>query len=148
MQDYLNSKTFELNGYPSQIRWLPQCTQPKVPIDIIGTGPKILAFAAKNAELVTLAVGADLKRLKWAVNHIHDNCQSPRPRIGAYINICVCDDHTIGAEMVRSGIKKLQNIISLGIQRFVVIGPNLSEFPKTAKIARERFVKEVLPYVH
>ena len=39
LQDYLNSKTFELNGYPSQIRWLPQCTQPKVPIDIIGTGP-------------------------------------------------------------------------------------------------------------
>jgi 5,10-methylenetetrahydromethanopterin reductase len=46
----------------SAIRWLPT-TQPKVPVDVAGSGPKVIAIAASEADGVTFAVGADLPRL-------------------------------------------------------------------------------------
>lgn len=46
----------------SRIRWLP-AAQPKVPVDIAGSGPKVIALAARLADGVTVAVGADLPRL-------------------------------------------------------------------------------------
>jgi 5,10-methylenetetrahydromethanopterin reductase len=46
----------------SRIRWLP-ASQPKVPVDIAGSGPKVVALAARLADGVTFAVGADLERL-------------------------------------------------------------------------------------
>ena len=46
----------------SAIRWLP-ASQPKVPVDVAGSGPKIVALAARLGDGVTFAVGADLERL-------------------------------------------------------------------------------------
>ena len=46
----------------STIRWLPT-SQPKVPVDVAGSGPKVIALAARLADGVTFAVGADLQRL-------------------------------------------------------------------------------------
>jgi 5,10-methylenetetrahydromethanopterin reductase len=47
----------------SAIRWLP-AAQPKVPVDVAGSGPKVIALAARVADGVTFAVGADLPRLR------------------------------------------------------------------------------------
>ena len=46
----------------SKIRWLP-ASQPKVPVDVAGSGPKVIALAARLADGVTFAVGADVSRL-------------------------------------------------------------------------------------
>ncbi|MGE0541786.1 MAG: LLM class flavin-dependent oxidoreductase [Dehalococcoidia bacterium] len=46
----------------SAIRWLPTA-QPKVPVDVAGSGPKVITLAARAADGVTFAVGADLARL-------------------------------------------------------------------------------------
>jgi 5,10-methylenetetrahydromethanopterin reductase len=46
----------------SKIRWLP-ASQPKVPVDVAGSGPKVIALAARLADGVTIAVGADIERL-------------------------------------------------------------------------------------
>lgn len=46
----------------SRIRWLPG-TQPKVPVDVAGSGPKVVRLAAELADGVTFGVGADRGRL-------------------------------------------------------------------------------------
>ena len=43
-------------------------TQPKVPLDIAVSGPRMIEFAGRIAEQVTLAVGADPDRVAWAID--------------------------------------------------------------------------------
>lgn len=47
----------------SKIRWLPT-ERPKVPVDIAASGPRVIELAARHADGVTLAVGADVERLQ------------------------------------------------------------------------------------
>ena len=51
----------------SQLRWLQNFDLPKVPLEVIATGPKAIEAAARTAEWVILAVGADPGRLKWGM---------------------------------------------------------------------------------
>jgi 5,10-methylenetetrahydromethanopterin reductase len=53
----------------SRIRWLPG-TQPKVPVDVAGSGPKVLKLAARLADGVTFGVGADVTRLRAVLDLI------------------------------------------------------------------------------
>jgi len=50
----------------SWLKWLPD-DLPKVPVDVLATGPKVIGIAARRAERITFAVGADPARLRWAI---------------------------------------------------------------------------------
>lgn len=58
----LDALGYEKVPTASKIRWLP-AAQPKVPVDVVGSGPKVIALAARLADGATLAVGADVQRL-------------------------------------------------------------------------------------
>ena len=68
LQAYLANETLDCDGRPSRIQWLDRARQPKVPLDIAASGPRLLDFAARTAERVTLAVGADPDRVAWALD--------------------------------------------------------------------------------
>ena len=68
LQAYLANETLDCNGRPSRLQFLDRCRQPKVPLDIAVSGPKMIEFAGRLAERVTLAVGADPDRVAWAVD--------------------------------------------------------------------------------
>jgi 5,10-methylenetetrahydromethanopterin reductase len=68
LQAYLANETVDCNGHPSRLQWLDRCRQPKVPLDIAVSGPKMIEFAGRIAERVTLAVGADPDRVAWAID--------------------------------------------------------------------------------
>jgi 5,10-methylenetetrahydromethanopterin reductase len=51
----------------SRIEWLPG-TQPKVPLDIAATGPKVIALGATKADGVTFGLGVDPERLRWGLD--------------------------------------------------------------------------------
>jgi 5,10-methylenetetrahydromethanopterin reductase len=68
LQTYLANGTVDCNGHASRLQWLDRCRQPKVPLDIAVSGPKMIDFAGRIAERVTLAVGADPDRVTWAVD--------------------------------------------------------------------------------
>ncbi|MFI5612729.1 LLM class flavin-dependent oxidoreductase [Amycolatopsis sp. NPDC051903] len=59
----LDTLGYETAPSGSRIRWLPG-TQPKVPVDVAGSGPKVLRLAARHADGVTFGVGADVTRLR------------------------------------------------------------------------------------
>jgi 5,10-methylenetetrahydromethanopterin reductase len=52
----------------SRIQWLRPGRYSKVPVDVAATGPKVIAIAARLADRVTFAVGADPTRLRWAID--------------------------------------------------------------------------------
>ena len=81
----------------SRIQWIRPGRYPKVPVDVAATGPKVIQIAARLADRITFAVGADPARLRWAI----DLARSARAAagldpdglgLGAYVNVVVHDD--------------------------------------------------------
>ena len=68
VQTYLANGTVDCDGRPSRLRWLDRARQPKVPLDVAASGPRVIDFAARTAERVTFAVGADPERMGWALD--------------------------------------------------------------------------------
>lgn len=67
VQRYLSGEPVDIDGYQSENRWIAGSGQPKVPIDVAATGPRVIAVAAVHAERITFAVGADARRLTGAM---------------------------------------------------------------------------------
>ncbi len=198
----------------SRIEWLrPQ--QPKVPVDVAATGPKVLAVAGRQADIVTLAVGADAARIRWGVKTVieaREKAGIDRPiTIGAYVNVVVGEDRELARHIGEGGLSlfarfsamhgkavgpttpeqratlesvhdaydmknharagsqqaamlsadfaedfgifgpppycldRLGELMRLGIERFVIVGPSTGAQPGSAGEAGARFVSDVLP---
>ncbi len=92
LQAYLANETVDCSGRPSRLRFLDRCTQPKVPLDVAVSGPRMIELAAEVAERVTLAVGADPDRVAWALDlarqRAADVGRDPAEiSFGAYVNV-------------------------------------------------------------
>ncbi len=109
LQGYLSGGEVDQNGFPSRLRWLDLVDVEKVPVDMVGSGPRSLALAASLADRVTLAVGADLDRLSWGIDTVRraaetagrDAASIP---IGAYLNVAVGTDRERVRESIRGGV--------------------------------------------
>ncbi len=106
---YLHGETVEQNGHPSRLRWLDRAHQPPVPIDIASSGPKVIAFAARTAERVTFAIGADTERMAWALDlartAMAEAGRAPdEVSFGAYVSVGCHPDKRVGAELIRGAI--------------------------------------------
>ena len=95
----------------SKIRWLPG-SQPKVPVDVAGSGPKVIALAARLADGVTFAVGADVQRLTSML----DIARSARQPAGlgmesfstaALLNVVVHPDRDVAREMIAGAVASM-----------------------------------------
>src|SRR3954452_16345117 len=92
LQAYLANDTIDCAGRASRLQFLDRVHQPKVPLDIAVSGPRMIEFAGRIAERVTLAVGADPERVEWALDLARkaaaDAGRDPAEiSFGAYVNI-------------------------------------------------------------
>ena len=107
LQAYLRGETVDQNGFDSRLRWLDLIeTPPKVPVDMVGSGPKSLRIAAELADRVTLAVGADPERIEWGLAQLRDGAiaagRDPADiQVGAYVNVAVDEDADAAREAIR-----------------------------------------------
>lgn len=193
----------------SRLTWLDPEDR-KVPVAVAASGPRVIGAAARQADIVMFALGADINRLKWGLEEARkarrDEGMDPDGvRYGAYVNV-VChpdmqaarkivyfldgfmrfsimhgkmhgpmrqDDQavlsdihsaynvsehsmigTLPAEFVdryaivgppEECIRRLQQIVDLGIDRISVLGPTVDEVEGDRKLAADLMVKEVLP---
>ncbi len=108
LRAYLAGETVTLNGYPSRIRWLDRARQPRVPIDIASSGPKVIAYAASAADRVTFAIGADRSRVEWAMGVARDAIaaagRDALPSFGAYVTVGCHPDRTAARAMVAGSV--------------------------------------------
>jgi 5,10-methylenetetrahydromethanopterin reductase len=81
-----------LAGRPaeSRLHWLPPASElAPVPVEMVATGPRALAVAARTADRVLLAVGADPERVAWAADVARANGAAS---IGAFVNVVAHPD--------------------------------------------------------
>jgi 5,10-methylenetetrahydromethanopterin reductase len=88
----------------SGLRWLAEGfpDRPPVPVFAVASGPRVIRAAAESADRVTLAVGADPVRLRWAVKTAHE--ARPGVPIAAFVNVLVDEDTDRACRVSAGGI--------------------------------------------
>ena len=120
LQGYLRGEDVELDpsasidrlglaGKPatSRLHWLGGL--PKVPVDVAGSGPKVIALGATIADRITLAVGGRPERVAWGL----ETARAAREAAGldpatlsagAYVNCVVHDDPDVARHLGEGGL--------------------------------------------
>ena len=114
----------------SRISWIAGI-QPKVPVDVAATGPRVIAAAARHADRISLNVGADVERVRWGM----DVARDARVKAGiagdipftAYISLVVHDDPE---EAMRIGAGQVSLFARFSAMYGRVVGPTSAEQQK------------------
>src|SRR4029453_3954624 len=109
VQGYLRGEAVERDGFASRLEFLPLLGDlPKVPLEVMATGPRVIALAARLAERVCFAVGADPAFLADRIAAARAAAATagrdpPSPRLGAMVNVVVHDDLPAARDAARGG---------------------------------------------
>jgi 5,10-methylenetetrahydromethanopterin reductase len=92
----------------SRIAWLPD-SRPKVEVEVAATGPKVIGLAARLADRVMFALGADPDRIAWGVQVARDarkdaGLDPETLQFGAYVNLVCHPQVETAREMVKGGL--------------------------------------------
>lgn len=82
----------------AELTWRDPSVAP-APIEVAASGPRTIAFAARETDGVMLAVGAEPERLRWAVDIARANGAT---HIGAYLNVVTHHDIDVATRLARS----------------------------------------------
>ncbi|MFK8022836.1 MAG: LLM class flavin-dependent oxidoreductase [Ilumatobacter sp.] len=106
VRGFLHGDEVDLGDAKSRNMWIAEQGLTPVPIDIAATGPKVTAIAARLADRVTFAVGADPVRLREAVHLVRKEREAagldPHSiSVGAYVNAVAHPDANAARELAR-----------------------------------------------
>jgi 5,10-methylenetetrahydromethanopterin reductase len=87
----------------SRLLWLPR-SDPKVPVEVAATGPRVIGVAARHADRIQFTVGASVERLRWAIDTAKSAAGADTPSFGAYINLVCHPDIETARALVRGGL--------------------------------------------
>lgn len=118
LHDYLGGDVVDRNGFDSRLRWLERARQPRVPVDVAASGPKVIAFAAATMERVTFAVGADPERLSWALDLARQAAADAGRAddaisYGAYLTVSPHPDAAVARDLVRGTVAAFAHFSSM-----------------------------------
>jgi 5,10-methylenetetrahydromethanopterin reductase len=118
LQAYLAGETIDIDGRPSRLQFLDRCRQPKVPLDIATSGPRLIEFAGRIAERVTLAVGADPDRVAWAIDLARkaaaDAGRDPATiSFGSYVNVGCHPDAEAARALISGAVSAFAHFSSM-----------------------------------
>jgi len=80
LQQYLRGEVVKRDGFESRLEWLRFVRQPKVPVCVAATGPKVIELAAQHADAVIFAVGAAATFARFSAFKGSPVEQLPEPR--------------------------------------------------------------------
>ena len=109
VQAYLRGESVDRDGFASRLEFLPALGDlPKVPLEVMATGPRVIELSARVADRVCLAVGADPAFLADRVAAARRAAVAAgRPpgalQVGAIVNCVIHDDVAAAREAVRGG---------------------------------------------
>lgn len=90
----------------SSIHWAEG--EKKVPVEVASTGARVIGIAARHADRIMFALGADPARIQWGIDTARqaaiDAGRDPDAlTYGAYVNLVCHDDMDIARQMGRAG---------------------------------------------
>lgn len=109
LSTYLSGETVEFPERTSALQWIGDLPYRPVPIEMVCSGPRAIALAARCADRIGLSVGAHPERIRWAMGIIQSALdESGRSResvrVGAYIPFAIAADRSAGAAALRSRV--------------------------------------------
>jgi 5,10-methylenetetrahydromethanopterin reductase len=84
----------------SRLHFLPP-DLPKVPVEVAATGPRVLAAAARHADRVLLALGADPDRVRWGIDTVR---AAGATSVGSFVNVVAHPDVDMARQLVSGGV--------------------------------------------
>jgi 5,10-methylenetetrahydromethanopterin reductase len=109
VQGYLRGESVDRDGFASRLEYLRALGDlPKVPLEIMATGPRVIAAAARRADRICFAVGADPELLARRIAQARAAAEAAgrdpaELALGAIVNVVVHDDLTAARDAVRGG---------------------------------------------
>lgn len=121
----------------SSIKWIGDT--PKVPVEVAATGPRVIAAAARHAERIMFAVGADTKRLAWGIETARAAAAEAGralPELGAYVTVVCHSDIATARELGRAGTGLFARF---SVMHGTVAGPVDSQQAEVFKNIHDRY---------
>ena len=92
----------------SRLLWLDPAI-PKVPVEVAATGPRVIAAAARHAERVVFALGADPERIRWGMETARAarreaGLDAETLAFGSYVNLVCHPDVEVARSLVSGGL--------------------------------------------
>ena len=96
----------------------PDSAYRKVPVEIFGSGPRVLAVGARHADRLTVAVGGDPARVAWALSIAQEAMaragRDPHDvQLGAVVPVCVHPDREQARRLVRGAVTSSARFVSM-----------------------------------
>ncbi len=106
LQTYLRGDPVDVDGFESHISWLPLGGESKVPVDVFGSGPRVIDAGSRLGDRLTVTVGAEFERVEWAVQTARQartaaGLDPETLDVGAYVVVGVGTDREALDELVR-----------------------------------------------
>ena len=135
VQAYLAGEAVDRDGFASRLEWLEHVKLPKVPVEVAATGPKVIAAAARRADRICFAVGADPASLAAALAHAREAASAAGRdpaalRYGAFVNCVLNDDVAVARDALRGSVATFARFSSMH-------GSPLAKLPPRLKAAAE-----------
>ena len=118
VQGYLAGEAVDRDGFASRIEWLEHVKLPKVPVEVAATGPRVIAAAARRADRICFAVGADPDSIAAALAHAHEAARAAGRdpaslRYGAFVNCVLNDDVAVARDALRGSVATFARFSSM-----------------------------------
>jgi 5,10-methylenetetrahydromethanopterin reductase len=114
IQGFLRGEEVQLaDGASSRIAWIGETGQPKVPVAVAATGPHVIEVGAHHAEQVDFTVGAEVDRIRWAVETARA-AGAGDLSLGAFVNVGVHPDRASARDLVRGSTAILARFATEG----------------------------------
>ncbi len=103
-------------GVATRMGWIEPFHAGDVPVSVAATGPVTIALAARRCGRVDFTVGADSRRLSWAVAEARRAVDDTGAQLslGAFVNVAVHADTAVARDLVRGSAAIFAHFVSEG----------------------------------
>jgi 5,10-methylenetetrahydromethanopterin reductase len=141
LQAYLRGDAVDRDGFASRIEWLEHAHLPKVPVEVAATGRKVIEVAARHADAICFAVGADPTHVSEVLAHAKSAAgaagRDPATlQYGAFVNCVVHDDVAVARDAVRGSLATFARFSAFKGSRLESLPPPLQS---AARYLREHY---------
>ena len=112
----------------SRLEWLDPSVPPAV-LEVAASGPKVMAIGATYGDRISVSVGADPDKLKWAVETIHAQVAEnhERPGLTAYVSVAVHGDESKACELAAPEVAMHAHILAFQRDQLCPLQPGEKE---------------------